>query len=585
MAVAPSSERLAVSSMAQHRSLNEKKEVDGFGVLATVQIKKTSTGSPIIFGDADLLQVSLSKRPDFSGSKVVVLDQDEFQVVSKEDGAMVVSIHLSAIVETDGEDDNVSGDTVWHTQFYFKFRVLKGGTHGGVESIRNGPWETANKCSDSEYLSVYEGDGFENDGTATNTAPYLLFSATEAMATTPKCLPCPNGGNCQGQKIFDEVNNEAGHGRLSWDPRAFGKCPYPASCPVGNPMVMKHHSNSSVTNVSSSCLEYHTGNLCAQCVQGWTIPIGSENTTCVKCPSSEANIASLSGLVVLGVVIVGFLVYDSLDGIKLIIASAERAKQATNAEEARIAAAQAQMPFHSVGIRIISSYLQVAGLLTNFQVTLPPSVEALLVVESGASGIGGQVIAFSCLMPSTRGADLFFFKQVMCCLVIPAGLGVLIVLFWLAYGMCCSCRSSAKTNNSNNSNKTIGKKLVTIRDKMQGSLVVLYYMMIPSILNSVTSMLQCTRYGVDERSTNNMISYEVEPKVLLDAELSIVCYEKVHVQMVMSIALPGILLFLVLVPLSLLLSMRYHARKKELYAQNKNFNPRVSYRFGFLFLG
>ena len=189
MAVAPSSERLAVSSMAHHRSLNEKKEVDGFGVLATVQIKKTSTGSPIIFGDADLLQVSLSKRPDFSGSKVVVLDQDEFQVVSKEDGAMVVSIHLSAIVETDGEDDNVSGDTVWHTQLYFKFRVLKGGTHGGVESNRNGPWETANKCSDSEYLSVYEGDGFENDGTATNTAPYLLFSATETTATTPKCLP------------------------------------------------------------------------------------------------------------------------------------------------------------------------------------------------------------------------------------------------------------------------------------------------------------------------------------------------------------------------------------------------------------
>jgi len=352
-------------------------------------------------------------------------------------------------------------------------------------------------------------------------------------------------------------------------------------------MVMKY-SNSSVINVSSSCLEYHTGNLCAQCVQGWTIPIGSENTTCVKCPSSEANVASLAGLVFVGIIIVAFLVWDSLDGIKLIIASAERAKEATNAEEARIAAAQAQMPFHSVGIRIISSYLQVAGLLTNFQVTLPPSVEALLVVESGASGIGGQVIAFSCLMPNTRGADLFFFKQVMCCLVIPAGLGVLIVLFWLAYGMCCSCRSSAKTNNSNNSNnsnKTIGKKLVTIRDKMQGSLVVLYYMMIPSILNSVTSMLQCTRYGVDERSTNNMISYEVEPKVLLDAELSIVCYEKAHVQMVLSIALPGILLFLVLVPLALLLSMRYHARKKELFAHNKNFNPRVSYRFGFLFLG
>ena len=161
------------------------------------------------------------------------------------------------------------------------------------------------------------------------------------------------------------------------------------------------YSNSSATNdlptktnTLVSCLDGHTGDLCSRCVRGWTIPIGSDNTTCVKCPSSEANIASLAGLVFVGIVIVAFLVWDSLDGIKLIIASAERAKAATNEEEARIAAAQAQMPFHSVGIRIISSYLQVAGLLTNFQVTLPPSVEALLVVESGASGIGGQVIAF-----------------------------------------------------------------------------------------------------------------------------------------------------------------------------------------------
>jgi hypothetical protein len=154
---------------------------------------------------------------------------------------------------------------------------------------------------------------------------------------------------------------------------------------------------------------------------------------------------------------------------------------------------------------------------------------------------------------------------------------VLIVLFWSVFGLVKKTPSQTP--------KTKMKNVVTLRDKMQGSLVILYYMMIPSILNSVTSMLQCTRYGEDERSTNNLINYQIQPKVLLDAELSIVCYEKVHVQMVLSIALPGILLFLVVVPLTLLLSMRYHARKKELFAQNKNFNPRVSYRFGFLFLG
>jgi hypothetical protein len=588
VSIAPSSERLVVSTVAQRRSLNGKEKVDGFGALLTAQIMRTPLGSSKLLGDGDKLEIYTSKRPDFSGSKVVILDQEEFEVVSMESSAIVVSIHLSAIVENSAveNDDLSSGDTIWHNQLYFKLRVLKEGTNGGVFSTRNGPWVTAKKCSDSEYLSTYEGDGFKSDGTKSSTAPHTLFSATETTATTPICLPCPNGGNCKGQKIFDEVNNLAGFQRLSWDPRAFGKCPYPASCPLGNPILLKY-SNSSVTSgiknktkMLVSCLEGHTGDLCSQCLRGWTIPIGSENTTCVKCPSEEANVASLSGLVIISVLIVAFLVWDSLDGIKLIIESADRAKQASNAEEARIAAAQAQIPFHTVGIRIISSYLQVAGLLMNFQVMLPPSVESLLVVESGASGIGGQVIAFSCLMPNIRGAELFFLKQLMCSLVIPGSLCFCIVLFWSIYGLYHSCWSIKKKQK-----KQKKKKMATPRDKMQGSLVVLYYMMFPSILNSVTSMLQCTRYGVNERSTNNMINYQVKPKILLDAELSIVCYEEVHMKMVMSIAMPGILIFIVLIPLMLLLSMRYHSRKQELFPHNKNFNPRVSYRFGFFFLG
>ena len=43
MAVAPSSERLAVSSMAQHRSLNEKKEVDVISAFLPKQLSEDET--------------------------------------------------------------------------------------------------------------------------------------------------------------------------------------------------------------------------------------------------------------------------------------------------------------------------------------------------------------------------------------------------------------------------------------------------------------------------------------------------------------------------------------------------------------
>ena len=596
---------------------------DGFAAKLTARIVRSSVVPPTsaILEVGDQLEVHASKRTDFSGSTIHVLDQTNFDVVAIEKDAIVVSILVSAITNTDTdiEEQEISGDTIWHTQLYFKIRVLKNGQKGGAFSIRNDAWETANKCSDTEYLSTFDGDGISDDGTKSNVPPRTLFRSDTATTgadatTTPTCLPCPDGGNCVGKRTFVEVNNLAGYQQLSWDSRAFGKCPYPSACPQGILIPSLHNTTiEDGSQKETACYEGHTGDLCAQCISGWTLPIGENQTTCVECPEQDANIATLSGLVFLGALVVAFLVYDSLDGIKLIIDAVEKEKAATTEEEARIANSQTQIPFHSVGIRIVSSYLQVAGLLANFQLTLPPAVESLAVAEAGASGIGGQVIAFSCLYPSVRGPELFFLKQIMTTIVVPLFIGLAVVIFWGTYGMLCAGSSKKKKKKKSavkvvavvgspgqdekktlalatptstpppTSKKTIHKPIRVI-DKLQGSLVVLYYLMFPSILNSITSMLQCTSYGIDKRESTSE-NYLVQPKVLLDAELSIVCYQPKHLAMVMSVALPGGLVFVVILPLIILFAMRRHARRKELYARNENFNPAVSYRYGFLFLG
>ena len=56
-----------------------------------------------------------------------------------------------------------------------------------------------------------------------------------------------------------------------------------------------------------------------------------------------------------------------------------------------------KMPFHSIAIRIVSSYLQIAGLLTRFDLTLPAAVKSLAaVVESSSSSLSEQLLLFDC---------------------------------------------------------------------------------------------------------------------------------------------------------------------------------------------
>merc|ERR1711871_1195317 len=105
----------------------------------------------------------------------------------------------------------------------------------------------------------------------------------------------------------------------------------------------------------------------------------------------------------------------------------------------------------------------------------------------------------------------------------------------------------------------------------------------------VTSMLQCTSYGNslsgggDSRDTGR--GFEIEVRVLLDAELSVECYKPEHLMMVGTVAVPGLIVFVLIVPLLLVVFMRRHAKYGELYTHQQNFSPAVSYRYGFLFLG
>ena len=89
-----------------------------------------------------------------------------------------------------------------------------------------------------------------------------------------------------------------------------------------------------------------------------------------------------------------FLVFDNLDGANDMIPKEDENSEDVNTNENENASTATAMPFHSIVIRIVSSYLQIAGMLLQFDLHLPPSVRTLVVVEGSSSSLRYVVLLF-----------------------------------------------------------------------------------------------------------------------------------------------------------------------------------------------
>jgi len=202
-----------------------------------------------------------------------------------------------------------------------------------------------------------------------------------------ECTNCPPGADCSGTRHWKQVMPLPGHHRLTFDSRSFGKCPFEDACNL---------------SFFGGCAPGHDSNaseLCSQCL-GPTpeAPNGyaaqSRGEACEPCPNEEDTGALFFGAIMLAVLLFAFLVWDNLGGANDMIPAAEAAAANSDSDsnsdsDARAATANTttKMPFHSIVIRIVSSYLQIAGMLLQFDLHLPPSVRTLVVMEGSTSSL------------------------------------------------------------------------------------------------------------------------------------------------------------------------------------------------------
>ncbi len=398
------------------------------------------------------------------------------------------------------------------------------------------------------------------------------------------CVDCPHGAHCRGVPTYDQVTASPGFRAVSWDTHVFGKCLAPEACP-GLTAAGEH----------GECTEGHdnSSELCSTCVEGWSRL--SKVDVCQKCPPpvDQGAILALVPLVVL--LVFSFLVFDMLDGAKDMIPPLKphvitrretaRALRKQRKTTAVVPAAPSpspspsplfdddgsschqttkhpsHLPFHSVAIRIVSSYLQVAGLLAGFDLTLPQAVKDLVRVESAASSVGPQLLNFDCSMAERNDFHVFLLKQLVAVWVLPLTGLVLCALTWTVLRLVWNggrCRPTS----------------LTAKDGFVGSLSVLFYTLFPSLVGQLSKAFSCTHIGEGD-----------DVDYLLTEALSVRCLSPQHWDLLLLVGLPGVTIYMIGVPTCVSCTLVRKRKRGQLFTHQKKFSPSATYRYGFWFAG
>ena len=222
-----------------------------------------------------------------------------------------------------------------------------------------------------------------------------------------------------------------------------------------------------------------------------------------------------------------------------------------------------RMPFHSIVIRIVSSYLQVAGMLQRFDLTLPDAVRTLIAVEAGTSSLSEQLLLFDCGTELRDSASVFVLKQGMSLWVIPISSVFACGLFWWILGLVRRKRQASSS-------------AIRPLDGFISSLMVLFYTLFPSIVSRVALTFSCRIYGDPQQDTE---------RLLLTEALSVECLTEQHWSIMLSLGFPIVFIYIFLVPGCIAYILIRQRKAQTLFVHQTQYNPQHTIRFGFMFAG
>jgi len=268
-------------------------------------------------------------------------------------------------------------------------------------------------------------------------------------------------------------------------------------------------------SLTGHCAEGYEGNLCAVCVRGYSL---SGKSTCLQCPTLRVNIAvsCLLGLTVFGLLTLAICL----------------ALRGTYKLQSRM----------GVYMKILVNFLQLLAVVSSLDVSWPSFVSTFLDVQYSLGNVAEQLFSVSCILQEIEGADLYISKLAIV-IILPAALIAIFACLCLILALCRAIRS--------------------VKDKVLTSAVVILFVLHPSVTKTLLSGFSCR---------------EIRPgEYWLSADLSKRCWSPDHNDSLLSMVLPGLIVWCIGLPSLCLIAM--------IRARNHLMSSSVCMQFSFLFKG
>eukprot|EP00942_MAST-04A_sp_MAST-4A-sp1_P003603 g3603.t1 len=304
-----------------------------------------------------------------------------------------------------------------------------------------------------------------------------------------QCRECPLHASCDGLVTWSSVEAKFGNWRDT-DDNKFYSCLRPQSC-LGAPndaLVSRFPREAAVKNSTEGCAHTFTGRLCATCKKGYAR--STKRGSCSRCQEPGNTLLFISAGVA------------GLVGTCVLI---------------RITVFKPREVHFSDGVKkIFLSYLQLASLASAVNVPWTASFRQLFAIQQISTSIADAFLSLDCVLEFMPTWNVFLIK-LFGVLLLPV---LVLPIAYVAIRFCC------KRFRSNDSNWV---------DQFVATVVLLWYLAFPSIVQKLTMLITCTE-------EINGVQY-----VVVDPE--IVCWGGEHRDIALVAGLFGLLAYVVGLPL------------------------------------
>jgi hypothetical protein len=396
-----------------------------------------------------------------------------------------------------------------------------------------------------------------------------------------ECESCPIGGDCSMPVAWDDIGPKFGWWKIpenERDPTAdfsekiFAQCLFQRACPG------KSHGKFYQNSTCNTSLGFRNNSrLCQACDVGFS---RTSSSSCVACVNSGGNSAFISLAII--AMFIFFIVLNSLRMTSFRRFNVQRRRKA----------------FHSTIKRIIVSHVQMISVVLGLSVPWPSLMENILTTATSVASFSEGVNSFQCLYSDIGYAE-FYNKALIFSATMPIVISGILAVYWFVVihvfcgklkcgvkiykGSLCPRRHPDDVAATSKEERKLGKKSkkenekekekekekkgakekYTDADAFISSVVLLWFLLLPSLLHLSSSSLRCFPVG------NKMY-------VFMDLEKE--CMKDGHLWQSLLVAIPMIAFYALVLPVFFMLLIR-RAGPERLT------NPNLMLRWGMLHSG